>query len=151
MSQFSGEQVILRDMLKKTLRRMKERKDGYLIVLLLVLLPVAGFTQAEVKVSGFKVLDWFKSVKLSWRAAAPEGSDGVFEIYRSDKEEGPYVLAQEIELGNKEFIDVITKTYVFYDKKLKVGRRYYYKLTLRGAGQVFGPLQGLASGAPPGT
>jgi len=133
------------------LRRTKERKAAGLIVALVVLFPVAGFSQAGVSVSDFKVMDWFKSVKLIWRATAPDGSNGLFEIYRSDKIRGPYVLVQEIKLGDKGFIDAITKTYVFYDKKLKVGRRYYYKLTLRGAGQVFGPLQGLASGAPPGT
>ena len=122
-----------------------------MIVAMAVVLPVAGSSQIGVSVSDFKVMDWFKSVKLIWRATAPDGSNGLFEIYRSDKIRGPYVLVQEIKLGDKGFIDAITKTYVFYDKKLKVGRRYYYKLTLRGAGQVFGPLQGLASGAPPGT
>ena len=132
-------------------RRIKERKGTCLIVALVVLLPVAGFSQTGVRVSDFKVMDWFKSVKLIWRATAPEGSDGIFEIYRSDKEDGRYVLVQEIKLGDRKFIDVITKTYVFYDKKLKVGRRYYYKLILRGADQAFGPLDGLASGAPPGT
>lgn len=132
-------------------RRIKERKGTCLIVALVVLLPVAGFSQSGIKVSDFKVMVWFKSVKLIWKATAPEGSDGIFEIYRSDKEDGRYVLVQEIKLGDRKFIDVITKTYVFYDKKLKVGRRYYYKLTLRGADQAFGPLDGLASGAPPGT
>ena len=122
-----------------------------MIVALVVLLPVAGYSQAGVSVSDFKTMPWYKSVKLIWRATASEGSDGIFEVYRSDKEEGPYVLVQEIKLGDKQFIDAVTKTYVFYDKMLKVGRRYYYKLTLRGADQVFGPLQGLASGAPPGT
>jgi len=130
---------------------IKGRKAACLIVALGVLLPVAGFSQTGVSVSDFKVTDWFKSVRLIWRATAPEGSDGIFEIYRSDKEEGPYVLVQEIKLGDKEFIDVITKNYVFYDKSLKVGHRYYYKLTLRGVDQVFGPLHGHASGAPPGT
>lgn len=133
------------------LRRIKQRKGTCLIVALVVLLPVAGFSQTGVRVSDFKVMDWFKSVKLIWRATAPEGSDGIFEIYRSDKEDGRYVLVQEIKLGDRKFIDVITKTYVFYDKKLKVGRRYYYKLILRGADQAFGPLDGLASGAPAGT
>lgn len=122
-----------------------------MIVALVVLLPVAGFSQSGIKVYDFKVMDWFRSVKLTWRATAPDGSDGIFEIYRSDKEKGRYVLVQEIKLGDRKFIDAITKTYVFYDKKLKVGRRYYYKLTLRGADQAFGPLDGLASGAPPGT
>lgn len=137
--------------LKMKFRRIKERKGTCLIVALVVLLPVAGFSQSGIKVSDFKVMVWFKSVKLIWKATAPEGSDGIFEIYRSDKEDGRYVLVQEIKLGDRKFIDVITKTYVFYDKKLKVGRRYYYKLTLRGADQAFGPLDGLASGAPPGT
>ncbi len=133
------------------LRRIKQRKATCLIVALVVLLPVAGFSQTGVRVSDFKVMDWFRSVKLIWRATAPDGSEGLFEIYRSDKENGRYVLVQEIKLGDRKFIDAITKTYVFYDKKLKVGRRYYYKLTLRGADQAFGPLDGLASGAPPGT
>jgi hypothetical protein len=133
------------------LTRMKEGKACSLVVGLVVLLPVAGFSQAEVKISDFKVMDWFKSVKLSWRVTPPEGSDSIFEIYRSDKEEGPYELVQEIKLGDKQFIDVIAKTYVFYDKKLKVARRYYYKLAVRGTDQVFGPLEGIASGAPPGT
>jgi hypothetical protein len=133
------------------LTRGNEGKAWFLIVGLVVLLPIAAFSQAEVKIYDFKVLDWFKSVKLSWSVTPVEGSYGIFEIYRSDKEEGPYELVQEIELGDKAFIDVITKTYVFYDKKLKVGRRYYYKLALRGGDQFFGPSQGLASGAPPGT
>ena len=133
------------------LTRTKEAKAWSLIVGLVVLLPVAAFSQLDIRVSDFKALDWFKSVKLTWRATGAEGSDGIFEIYRSDKEEGPYELVKEIKLGDKAFIDVITKTYVFYDKKLKVGRRYYYKLALRGGDQFFGPLQGVASGAPPGT
>ena len=132
-------------------RRIKERKGTCLIVALVVLLPVAGFSQTGVTVSDFKVMDWFRSVKLTWRATAPDGSDGIFEIYRSDKENGRYVLVQEIKLDDRKFIDAITKTYVFYDRKLKVGRRYYYKLILRGTDQAFGPLDGLASGAPPGT
>jgi len=133
------------------LRGITETKVACFIVALVVLLPVAGFSQSRIRVYDFKVMDWFRSVKLIWRATAPEGSDGIFEIYRSDKEDGPYVLVQEIKLGDRKFIDVITKTYVFYDKSLKVGRRYYYKLTVRGADQAFGPLDGLASGAPPGT
>ncbi len=137
--------------LKMKFRRIKERKGACLIVALVVLLPVAGFSQTGVRVSDFKVMDWFRSVKLTWRATALNGSDGIFEIYRSDRGDGLYVLVQEIKLGDRKFIDAITKTYVFYDRKLKVGRRYYYKLTLRGADQAFGPLDGLASGAPPGT
>ncbi len=130
---------------------MKEGKAWSLVVGLVVLLPIAAFSQAEVEISDFKFVPWFKAVKLTWRATAPEGSDSTFEIYRSEKEEGPYELVQEIELGDKQFIDVIAKTYVFYDKKLKVARRYYYKLAVRGTDQVFGPLEGIASGAPPGT
>ncbi len=145
------DQVMLRDKLDIRLMRSKQRKAGYLIVTLAVLLPVAGFSQTGVKVSDFKVMDWFRSVKLIWRATALDGSDAIFEIYRSDRADGLYVLVQEIKLGDRKFIDAITKTYVFYDRKLKVGRRYYYKLTLRGADQAFGPLDGLASGAPPGT
>ena len=143
--------IISRDKSKMGLTRRNEGKAWSLIVGLVVLFPIAAFSQAEVKISDFKVLDWFKSVKLTWRVTAPEGSDSIFEICRSEKEEGPYELVQEIKLGDKQFIDVIAKTYVFYDKKLKVGRKYYYKLALRGADRVFGPFRGLASGAPPGT
>jgi len=122
-----------------------------LTIILLALLPTAGFSQGQVTISDFTVLDWFKAVKLTWKAAAPSGTEAVFEIYRSDKETGPYVLVQEVRLGDKEFIDVITKTYSFLDKKCEPGRSYYYKLALRGTDQAFGPFRGLASGAPPGT
>ena len=142
---------MLGDRLKMRLRRTKERKAAGLIVALVVLLPVAGFSQAGVSVSDFKVMDWFKSVKLIWKATAPEGSDGIFEIYRSDEIRGSYVLVQEIKLGDKKFIHMNSKTYFFFDNKIEVGRRYYYKLTLRGAHQVFGPLGGIASGKFPAT
>jgi len=121
------------------------------LITLIVLFPIAAFSQDEIQVSDFKVFDWFKAVKLTWVVTAPDGSDGMFEIHRSDKEEGPYALVKEIELGDKEYIDVITKSYVFLDKDLRVGGRYWYKLSLRGNDQEFGPLEGLASGAPPGT
>lgn len=121
------------------------------LIALIVLFPITAFSQDGIQVSDFKVFDWFKAVKLTWVVTAPDGSDGVFEIYRSDKEEGPYALVKEIELGDKEYVDVITKSYVFLDKDLRVGGRYWYKLSLRGNDQEFGPLEGLASGAPPGT
>ena len=124
---------------------------SFLVVASLALLPTAGFSQAQIAVSDFTVLDWFKAVKLTWKASAPEGGEGIFEIYRSDKKDGTYTLVQEIQLGDKQFIDVITKTYSFLDKKLEPGHSYYYKLALRGTDQTFGPFRGLASGAPPGT
>jgi hypothetical protein len=130
---------------------LKERKAWCLIVSLVLLLPVTGFSQEGARISKFKVQDWFRAVKLTWKAEAPEGSEGLFEIYRSDKRPGPYVLVKEIRVGDKKFIDVIKKIYVFYDKKTKIGRKYHYKLTLRGTDQVFGPFQGIASGSPPGT
>ena len=102
-------------------------------------------------ISAFEVSDWFRSVRVTWKAYAPADADGVFEVYRSEQEAGPYILVRDIRLGDKKFIDVIKKAYVFYDKQLKVGGRYYYKLVLRGSDEVFGPFQGLASGAPPGT
>jgi hypothetical protein len=107
--------------------------------------------QDQIAVSDFRVLDWFKSVKLTWKASAAAGTDGTFEIYRSDKEKGPYQIVQQIRFGDKQFIDVITKEYSFLDQKLEVGHSYYYKLGLKGADLIFGPLRGLASGAPPGT
>jgi hypothetical protein len=116
-----------------------------------MLTPALGFAQDQVTVSDFRVLDWFKAVKLTWKASAPPGTEAIFEIYRSDKESGPYSLVQEVKLGDKEFIDIITKDYSFEDKKLEPGRGYYYKLALRGTDQDFGPFRGLASGAPPGT
>ena len=109
------------------------------------------FSQTGIVVSDFEVTDWFRSVRITWKAHAPADMDGVFEIYRGEQEAGPYILVQEIRLGDKKFIDVIKKAYVFYDKRLKVGGRYYYKLVLRGSDDVFGPSRGLASGAPPGT
>lgn len=142
---------VMGDNLKIILRGLKERKAWCLIVALVLLLPVTGFSEEGVSISKFKVQAWFKAVKLTWKAEVPEGSDGLFEIYRSDKRPGPYALVKEVRVGDKKFIDVIKKVYVFYDKKTKVGPKYYYKLTLRGTDQVFGPYQGIASGSPPGT
>lgn len=127
------------------------RKACFLAVALLTLLLTTGSSQAQITISDFTVLTWFKAVKLTWKASASEGAEGIFEIYRSDKKDGPYTLVQEVQLGDKQFIDVITKTYSFLDKKLEPGRSYYYRLALRGTDQTFGPFRGLASGAPPGT
>lgn len=127
------------------------RTASFGLVALLLLLPATGFSQDPVTISDFTVLTWFKAVKLTWKAAAPEGAQGILEIYRSDQENGPYKLVQEIRLGDKQFIDVITKDYSFLDNKLEPGHSYYYKLALRGTDQSFGPFRGLASGAPPGT
>jgi len=115
----------------------------------MLLFPIMAPAQSQMTISDFRV--WFKSVKLTWKASAPAGTEGIFEIYRSNKENGPYALVQEIRFGDKEFIDVITKNYSFLDQKLEAGRSYYYKLALKGSDQVFGPFRGLASGAPPGT
>ena len=122
-------------------------KASFLVVVLFLLLPMTGFSQTHIAVSDFTVLGWFRAVKLTWNASAPEGAVGIFEIYRSDKENGPYTFIQEVQLGDKQFIDVITKTYSFLDKKLETGHSYYYKLALRGTDQTFGPFRGLASGA----
>ncbi len=114
-------------------------------------LPAVCWPQTRIVISDFEVSDWFRSVRVTWKANVPAGADDAFEIYRSEQEAGPYALVQEIRPGDKEFFDVIKQAYVFYDKKLRVGGRYYYKLVLRGSDLVFGPAQGLASGAPPGT
>jgi len=135
----------------------KKRRDarGWLIMTLFAAIaiapPILCFSRTAVVISDFVVTDWFRSVRVTWKAAAPTDADGTFEIYRSEQEAGPYILVQEIRLGDKKYIDVIKKAYVFYDKQLKVGGRYYYKLVLHGSDDVFGPAQGLASGAPPGT
>ena len=121
------------------------------VVALVTLLPATGFSQEKVSIYDFYVFNWLKSVKLNWKAAGPEGAEGTFQVYRSDKESGPYLLVQEIKLGDKEFIDVITKTYVFFDRKVEPDHSYFYKLGLRGSNQSLGPLQGLARSGPPGT
>jgi len=133
------------------LRLKKEPLAPFFALVFPILIPAVGFAQNQVTISDFKVLDWFKAVKLTWKASAPQGTEAIFEIYRSDKESGLYSLVQEVKLGDKEFIDIITKNYWFEDKKLEPGRGYYYKLALRGTDQTFGPFRGLASGAPPGT
>ncbi len=135
-------------------KRLRDVRGGTIFVLLAAIvctLPTPCLSQTGIVISDFEVSDWFRSVRVTWKASAPVDADGLFEIYRSEQEAGPYVLVQEIRLGEKRFIDVIKQAYVFYDKQLRVGGRYYYKLLLRGSEVVFGPSQGLASGAPPGT
>jgi hypothetical protein len=122
-----------------------------LVVALATFLPGVGFSQEKVSIYDFYVFNWLKAVKLNWKADASEGVGETFQVYRSDKENGPYSLVQEIKLGDKEFIDVITKTYVFFDRKVEPGHSYYYKLGMRGSNQSLGPLQGLARSGPPGT
>jgi len=126
-------------------------KLSILAVTLVFFLPLSGFSQPEVSVSNFKALRSFRAVKLTWEVSAPEDSDGIFEVRRTDTRNGSYVLIQEIKMGDQKFIDVNTEAYFFVDRKLKTEHRYYYKLTLRGTGQEFGPLQGVASNTPPGT
>jgi len=122
-----------------------------LVVALATFFPGVGFSQEKVSIYDFYVFNWLKGVKLNWKAAAPEGAEGTFQVYRSDKENGPYSLLQEIKLGDREFIDVITRTYVFFDRKVEPGHSYFYKLGLRGSSQSLGPLRGLARSGPPGT
>jgi hypothetical protein len=126
-------------------------KLSILVVTLAVFLPLSGFSGLEVSVSDFKVIKSFKAIKLTWKVSAPEGSEGVFEVYRTDRRSDPFVRIQEIKIGDQKFIDANTKAYFFLDKKVKPGHRYYYKLTLRGTDREFGPLQGMASKTPPGT
>ena len=122
-----------------------------LVVALVTFLPGVGFPQEKVSIYDFYVFNWLKGVKLNWKAAAPEGAEGTFQVYRSDKEGGPYSLLQEIKLGDREFIDVVTGIYVFFDRRVEADHTYYYKLGLRGSSQILGPLQGLARSGPPGT
>ena len=122
-----------------------------LVAALVASLPGAGFSQEKVSIYDFYVFNWLKSVKLNWKAAGPAGAEGTFQVYRSDKQNGPFLLVQEIKLGDKEFIDVITGTYFFFDRKVEPDHSYYYKLGLRGSNQSLGPLQGLARSGPPGT
>jgi len=126
-------------------------KLSILAVTLAVFLLRFGFAGPEVSVSDFKVIKSFRAVKLTWKVSAPEGSDGIFEVYRTDTRNGPYILIQKIKMGDQRFIDINAEAYVFIDRSLKAGHRYYYKLTLSGTGQEFGPLQGMASNTPPGT
>jgi hypothetical protein len=133
----------------------RHRRRGWfvwaLIAAITLSFPIISLSESGVVISDFEVSDWFRSVRITWEAVAPDGAEGLFEIYRSEQEAGPYILVQEIRFGDKKFYDVIKKAYVFYDKQLKVGGRYFYKLVLRDTDDVFGPAQGLASGAPPGT
>ncbi|MGD0626549.1 MAG: hypothetical protein ABSB32_17785 [Thermodesulfobacteriota bacterium] len=122
-----------------------------LVVALVTFLPGVGFSQEKVSIYDFYVFNWLKAVKLNWKADAPEGVEGTFQVYRSDKENGPYSLVQEIRLGDRGFIDVTTGTYVFFDRKVEADHSYYYKLGLRGSSQSLGPLKGLARSGPPGT
>ncbi len=117
----------------------------------LFFLPQYAFTQQDASVSNFKVLKGFKSIKLTWDVSPLLDSKGVLEIYRSSNWGGPYVLIQAIQIGDRTFIDGTTETYFFIDRKVKTRHRYYYKLSVHGTGQEYGPLEGLVSGAPPGT
>jgi len=107
--------------------------------------------QSRVSIYDLYVFDWLGAVKVVWKAAGPEEDEAVFQIYRSEVQNGPFTLIQEIRRGDRDFLDPLTGNYVFYDRKVKRDRSYYYQVRLRGTNMVLGPARALARSGPPGT
>jgi len=94
---------------------------------------------AEEKGSGpavteFRAFSMFRSVKLIWQSNLPASSAKSFQISRSiDKKDGPYSPLLTVEAKEGE------TNYSFTDKSISTSDNYYYKITVEGTGETFGP------------
>ena len=90
-------------------------------------------------VSEFRAFSMFRSVKLVWQSSLPAATAKSFQISRSiDKKEGPFTPLTTVEAKEGE------TDYTFTDKSISTSDIYYYKMTVEGTGETFGP-----SGAKP--
>ena len=85
-------------------------------------------------VSEFRAFSMFRSVKLIWQSNLPASSAKSFQISRSiDKKDGPYSPLLTVEAKEGE------TNYSFTDKSISTSDNYYYKITVEGTGETFGP------------
>jgi hypothetical protein len=111
-----------------------------LAVLGCVAIMAAGAFGAEEKgsagpaLSEFRAFSQFRSVKLVWQSGLPAATAKSFQITRSIYyEQGPYTPLAAVEAKEGE------NSYTFVDKEIKSSENYYYKITVEGTGETFGP------------
>lgn len=85
-------------------------------------------------ISEFRAFSQFRSVKLVWQSGLPGATAKSFQITRSIYyEQGPYTPLAAVEAKEGE------NSYTFVDKEIKSSENYYYKITIEGTGETFGP------------
>jgi len=109
-----------------------------ILCLLMVIPPVV--TGAEEKgsegpaISEFRAFSQFRSVKLVWQSNLSASDAKSFQISRSIyQKDGPYTPLASV--GAKEG----ERSYTFVDKDIQASDNYYYKITVEGTGETFGP------------
>lgn len=107
-----------------------------LVVMLGVLASVAGEEKeaGSFAISEFRAFSQFRSVKLVWQSSLPASAARAFQISRSIYyEQGPYAVIATVEAKEGE------TNYTFVDKDIKSSENYYYRITVEGTGEIFGP------------
>jgi len=85
-------------------------------------------------VSEFRAFSMFRSVKLIWQSSVPATAAKSFQIVRSIHEkDGPYTPLTTVPAKEGE------TSYTFTDKDISTSDNYYYKITVEGTGETFGP------------
>lgn len=116
---------------------MKKRLGLVVLVMLWWGIMAAAAAAAEEKdsrISEFRAFSQFRSVKLIWKSALPGSVAKSFQIIRSIYYgEGPYVPLVTVEAREGE------DSYTFVDKDINAAENYYYKITVEGTGETFGP------------
>ena len=85
-------------------------------------------------VSEFRAFSMFRSVKLIWQSSVPAVAAKSFQITRSIHEkDGPYTPLTTVPAKEGE------TSYTFTDKDISTSDNYYYKITVEGTGETFGP------------
>ena len=119
-------------------------KKGFVFLMLGILccgaMMTASSWAAEEKgasgpvVSEFRAFSQFRSVKLVWQSGLPASTAKSFQITRSIfYEQGPYTPLATVEAKEGE------TNCTFVDKEIKSSENYYYKITIEGTGETFGP------------
>lgn len=110
-----------------------------LAVMCLGVLATAGWGAEEKGAGGpgvseFRAFSMFRSVKLIWQSSLPAAAAKSFQITRSIHEkDGPYSPLTSVPAQEGE------SSYNFVDKDISTSDNYYYKITVEGTGETFGP------------
>jgi hypothetical protein len=131
-------------------RKMSPRFEIVLAAVAVFTLTIGATAFAEgsddTSISIFKALPLFQAVELSWELKAPLAGEVTFQILRSETDrEGSYE-----EIATVLYIKNAAK-YLYVDKKIVKGSKYYYKLVVSGGGETHGPISAKGFFALPST
>lgn len=97
-------------------------------------------------VTGFKAQPLYRAASLTWKIKGQFKQGVAFHILRSDASiEGPYE-----EVGAVNY-DPSKSSYEYVDKSMGTEVQYYYKLSIDGTGESYGPVSARPYFSPPAT